>query len=84
MFGTPNTSEESAAQWFQDLVALGSNSSRAVLRWWQDAILLIIEDLTHSEISISSDLKQVVAQLLRPGMDYTSLPMYYWMSECGS
>lgn len=87
MFGTPSTSEESATQWFQDLVALGSNSSRAVLRWWQDAILVIIEDLTHSEISISSALKQVVALLLRPGMDFTSLhstslPIYYWMSEC--
>ena len=87
MFGTPSTSEESATQWFQDLVALGSNSSRAVLRWWQDAILVIIEDLTHSKISISSTLKQVVALLLRPGIDFTSLhftslPIYYWMSEC--
>lgn len=85
MFGTPSTSEEGATQWFQDLVALGSNSSGAVLRWWQDAILVIIEDLTHSEISISSALKQVVALLLRPGTDFTSLHFTSYIlldSEC--
>lgn len=56
------------SKWFQDLVVVGSTSSKSVFRWWKDAIYTIIEDLARSGYTISALMKDMIVKLLQPGI----------------
>ena len=61
--------------WFHDLFALGSLASRAALRWWQNAICDIVDNLEQIGC-LSSPLKDIIGDRLKPGISISSSLLY--------